>query len=112
MRVDVNAFVGAYPFRRVRGTSPEALLAAMDRTGLDEAWVVRYLVVSVGNWWPTRKVLVPVGWIAEISWFTYDDKGGDPQSDPGGGWMGLIRQDGTRKPSFGAYVQLARQARA
>jgi hypothetical protein len=34
----------------------------------DEAWVVPYLVVSVGNWWPTRKVLVPVGWIAEISW--------------------------------------------
>ena len=39
MRIDVNAFVGAYPFRRVPGTSPEALLAAMDRTGLDEAWV-------------------------------------------------------------------------
>ncbi|MEP6687118.1 MAG: hypothetical protein ABJC36_02140 [Gemmatimonadales bacterium] len=39
MRIDVNAFVGAYPFRRVRGTSPEALLAAMDRTGLDQAWV-------------------------------------------------------------------------
>jgi uncharacterized protein len=39
MRIDVNAFVGAYPFRRVPGTSPEALVAAMDRTGLDEAWV-------------------------------------------------------------------------
>ena len=39
MRVDVNAFLGAYPFRRVPGTSPEALLAAMDRTGIDEAWV-------------------------------------------------------------------------
>jgi predicted TIM-barrel fold metal-dependent hydrolase len=39
MRIDVNAFVGAYPFRRMPGTSPEALLAAMDRTGLDEAWV-------------------------------------------------------------------------
>jgi hypothetical protein len=39
MRIDVNAFVGAYPFRRVPGTSPEALLAAMDRTGLDQAWV-------------------------------------------------------------------------
>ena len=33
MRIDVNAFVGAYPFRRVPGTSPEALLAAMDRIG-------------------------------------------------------------------------------
>jgi uncharacterized protein len=39
MRTDVNAFLGAYPFRRVPGTSPEALLAAMDRTGIDEAWV-------------------------------------------------------------------------
>jgi predicted TIM-barrel fold metal-dependent hydrolase len=39
MRIDVNAFVGAYPFRRVPGTSPGALLAAMDRAGLDQAWV-------------------------------------------------------------------------
>jgi len=39
MRVDVNAFVGAYPFRRVPGTSPEALLSTMDRVGIDEAWV-------------------------------------------------------------------------
>ena len=39
MRIDVNAFLGAYPFRRVPGTSPEALLAAMDRVGIDEAWV-------------------------------------------------------------------------
>jgi len=39
MRVDVNAFLGAYPFRRVPGTSPEALLAAMDRVGIDLAWV-------------------------------------------------------------------------
>ena len=39
MPIDVNAFVGAYPFRRVPGTSPEALLAAMDRTAIDEAWV-------------------------------------------------------------------------
>jgi uncharacterized protein len=39
MRVDVNAFLGAYPFRRVPGTSPEAVLEAMDRTGIQEAWV-------------------------------------------------------------------------
>jgi hypothetical protein len=39
MRVDVNAFVGAYPFRRVPGTSPEALLQAMERMSVDEAWV-------------------------------------------------------------------------
>jgi hypothetical protein len=39
MRIDVNAFVGAYPWRRVPGTTPEGLRRAMDRTGIDEAWV-------------------------------------------------------------------------
>ncbi len=39
MRIDVNAFVGAYPYRRVPGTAPTALLAAMDRVGIEEAWV-------------------------------------------------------------------------
>ena len=39
MRVDVNSFVGSYPFRRVPGTSPDALLRAMDRVSIDRAWV-------------------------------------------------------------------------
>ncbi len=39
MRIDVNVFLGAYPFRRVPGTSPEAVLAALDRVGTDRAWV-------------------------------------------------------------------------
>jgi uncharacterized protein len=39
MRIDVSSFVGAYPFRRVPGTAPEALLRAMDRVGIDQAWV-------------------------------------------------------------------------
>ena len=39
MRIDVSAFLGAYPYRRVPGTSPDGLLKAMDRTGIDEAWV-------------------------------------------------------------------------
>jgi predicted TIM-barrel fold metal-dependent hydrolase len=39
MPIDVNSFLGAYPYRRVPGTSVEALLAAMDRTGIDQAWV-------------------------------------------------------------------------
>ena len=39
MRIDVNAFVGSYPYRRVPGTSPEGVLGAMDRLGIDEAWV-------------------------------------------------------------------------
>lgn len=39
MRIDVSAFLGAYPWRRVPATSPDALLAAMERTGIDAAWV-------------------------------------------------------------------------
>ena len=39
MRIDVNAFLGAYPWARVPGTSPRALLAALDRTAIDLAWV-------------------------------------------------------------------------
>ena len=39
MVIDVNAFVGAYPWRKVPGTSPRDLLGAMDRAGIDTAWV-------------------------------------------------------------------------
>jgi predicted TIM-barrel fold metal-dependent hydrolase len=39
MRTDVNAFLGAYPFRRVPGTSPDGLRRALDRVGIDDAWV-------------------------------------------------------------------------
>ena len=39
MRIDVNAFLGAYPWSRVPGTTPTALLAAMDRVAIDSAWV-------------------------------------------------------------------------
>jgi hypothetical protein len=39
MRIDVNAFLGAYPYRRVPGTAPEAVLRAMERVAIDEAWV-------------------------------------------------------------------------
>ena len=39
MRIDVNTFLGAYPYRKVPGTSPEAVLAVMDRVGIDESWV-------------------------------------------------------------------------
>ena len=36
--IDVNVFLGAYPWRRVPGTSPEAVLGAMDRLGIEQAW--------------------------------------------------------------------------
>jgi hypothetical protein len=56
MRTDVNAFLGAYPYRRVPGTSPEALISAMDRTGIDQAWVTHLPGVfwrdpAAGNPW-------------------------------------------------------------
>lgn len=37
--IDVSVFLGAYPWRRVPGTSPEAVLAAMDRVGITTSWV-------------------------------------------------------------------------
>jgi uncharacterized protein len=39
MRTDCNAFLGAYPWRKVPGTSPEALRNALTRTKIDSAWV-------------------------------------------------------------------------
>lgn len=39
MRIDANVFLGAYPFRRVPGTSLDAVIRAMDRVGTDGAWV-------------------------------------------------------------------------
>ena len=38
-RIDCNAFLGAYPWRKVPGTSPDALLKALGRTKIDVAWV-------------------------------------------------------------------------
>lgn len=56
MRIDVNSFVGAYPFRRVPGTSLDALLRSLDRVAIDQAWVshlpsVFWREPSAGNPW-------------------------------------------------------------
>ncbi len=56
MRLDVNSFVGSYPFRRVPGTSPDALLRAMDRVSVEEAWVTHLPGIfwrdpAAGNQW-------------------------------------------------------------
>jgi len=53
---DANVFLGGYPFRRVPGTSPEAVLGAMDRVGIGRAWVshlpgVFWRDPSEGNAW-------------------------------------------------------------
>ena len=39
MRIDVNAFLGAYPYARVPGTAPDRLVEALERVDIDEAWV-------------------------------------------------------------------------
>jgi len=39
VRIDVNAFIGSFPFRRVGGGSGAELRIAMARTGIDRAWV-------------------------------------------------------------------------
>ncbi len=39
MRIDANVFLGAYPYRRVPGTSVAAVIRALDRVGVDQAWV-------------------------------------------------------------------------
>lgn len=38
-RVDCNAFLGAYPWRKVPGTSPDALLKSLGRAKIDVAWI-------------------------------------------------------------------------
>ena len=50
-------------------------------------------------------------WVAVCSWFTYQDDRATTQSDPTGDWMGLLRVDGSHKPSFSTYQQLAASAR-
>ena len=54
--IDVNAFVGAYPFRQIPGTSPEDLLRAMDRVRIDTAWISHLTTLfwrdpTAGNRW-------------------------------------------------------------
>lgn len=56
MRIDVNAFLGGYPFAKVPGTSPKDVLAAMDRAAIDAAWVTHlpglfWRDPSAGNAW-------------------------------------------------------------
>lgn len=34
----------------------------------DATWAIRHLLVSVRSWWAMHRVLVPVGWIAQVSW--------------------------------------------
>ncbi len=70
MRIDCNAFLGAYPWSKVPGTSPAALVQALERTKIDVAWVTHLPSLfwrdpTAGNAWlyetaRTEKRLKPV----------------------------------------------------
>ena len=85
-RVDHNALVGPYPFRRLPDPTPERLVADLERLGIAQAWVghvpsIFYRDVAAGNdellrWLePHRARLVPVpavnpaypGWERELA---------------------------------------------
>jgi len=34
----------------------------------DEPWVIRYMVVDTGTWWPGKKVIVSPRWISHVDW--------------------------------------------
>lgn len=86
MRVDVNSFVGSYPFRRVPGTSPEALLRAMDRVSIDRAWVSHL----PGIFW--RDPAAGNSWLYETA-ERYDRLEPVPAVHPGlAGWEAVLRQ--------------------
>ena len=70
--IDVNAFLGAYPWRRVPGTSAAGLIEAMDRAGIASAWVSHL----PGFWW--KDPAAGHGWLFEAG-------GGGPRPRPGDG---------------------------
>jgi hypothetical protein len=34
----------------------------------DETWTIRYVAADTGDWWPGKKVLLPLRWIAQMRW--------------------------------------------
>lgn len=72
----LKAVTGADPhLRSVRAITGYVVHALDDDVGHvedflvdDDTWTIRYLLVSVRHWWATHRVLVPVGWIARVSW--------------------------------------------
>jgi predicted TIM-barrel fold metal-dependent hydrolase len=85
MRIDVNAFVGSYPYRRVPGTSAEGVLGAMDRVGIDEAWVTHL----PGLFW--RDPAEGNAWLLETA-ARHDRLRPVPSVHPGlAGWRDVLR---------------------
>jgi hypothetical protein len=84
MRIDTNAFLGSYPFRRVPGTSPGAVLGAMDRLGIDQAWVTHL----PGIFW--RDPTAGNAWLLDTC-TRYPRLRPVPAVHPGlGGWRGAV----------------------
>ena len=56
----------------------------------DETWKIRYLAVDTRDWWPGKKVLLPLDWIGRVSWpdrtvateVTRDQVQNGPEWDP------------------------------
>ncbi|WP_316814523.1 PRC-barrel domain-containing protein [Pedobacter nyackensis] len=34
----------------------------------DENWVINYLIVNTGNWFPGKKIILPPEWIEQVKW--------------------------------------------
>jgi hypothetical protein len=86
MRIDVNSFLGSYPYRRVPGTSTDALLQAMDRVSVDRAWVTHL----PGIFWRDPPAGNP--WLYETV-ERYERLDPVPAVHPGvAGWEAVLRQ--------------------
>ena len=56
----------------------------------DETWRIRYLAVDTRDWWPGKKVLLPLDWLGLVSWpertvsaaVTREQVRGGPEWDP------------------------------
>lgn len=56
----------------------------------DDSWIVRYVVIDTGNWWPGRKVVISPRWVTDIDWsgrqfavrLTKDQIESSPEYDP------------------------------
>jgi len=34
----------------------------------DESWHLRFMIVSIRNWFPGKKVFISIGWISDVNW--------------------------------------------
>ena len=57
MLIDINAWLGSFPFRSLRDNTPETLIARMDRSGIDKAAVSQIEAVFHRNPQPANEKL-------------------------------------------------------